>query len=102
MSCVGRPDLDIDVIGLVVFPLLLTEEVVIWFTKFPYDSIYTWKQLRYVFLTRYYLVYRKINHKYRVNNFVALPGESVTSYWDRFTSFMRSVPHQHIDDESLK
>ena len=40
--------------------------------------------------------------KDRVNNFVALPGESVSSSWDRFTSFLRSVPNHRIDDESLK
>ena len=37
-----------------------------------------------------------------MNNFVALPRESVSSYWDRFTSFLRSVPNHRIDDESLK
>ena len=33
---------------------------------------------------------------------MALPGESVSSSWDRFTSFFRSVPNHRIDDESLK
>ena len=33
---------------------------------------------------------------------MALPGESVSSSWDRFTSFFKSVPHHRIDDESLK
>ena len=37
-----------------------------------------------------------------VNNFVALPGQSVNSSWERFTSFLRSVPNHRIDDESLK
>ena len=37
-----------------------------------------------------------------MNNFVALPGDSVISSWDRFTSFFRSSPNHHIDDESLK
>ena len=37
-----------------------------------------------------------------MNNFVALPGESVTSSWYRFTSFLRSVPNHRIGDESLK
>ena len=32
-SCVGRPDLDLDVIGLRVFPLSPTGEAAIWFTK---------------------------------------------------------------------
>ena len=31
-----------------------------------------------------------------------LLGESVTNSWDRFTSFLRSVPNSLIDDESLK
>ena len=33
---------------------------------------------------------------------MALPGESVSSSWDRFASFVRSVPNHRIDDESLK
>ena len=37
-----------------------------------------------------------------MNNFVALPGESVSSSWERFTSFFRSVPNHRINDESLK
>ena len=36
-----------------------------------------------------------------MNNFVALPGELVSSSLDRFTSFFRSVPNHGIDDESL-
>ena len=101
-SCVGRLDLDLNVIGLRVFPLSLTGEAAIWFTELPYNSIFTWNQLRDVFLARYYPVSKKLNHKDRVNNFVALPGESVSSSWDRFTSFLRSFPNHRIDDESLK
>ena len=100
-SCVGRPDFDQDVIGLRLFPLSLIGEAVMWFTELPYNSIFTWNQLRDVFLERYYPVSKKLNHKDRVNNFVALPGESVSSSWDRFTSFLRSVPNHRIDDESL-
>ena len=62
-SCVGRPDLDLDVIGLRVFPLSLTGEASMWFTEFPYKSIFTWNKLRDVFLARYYPVSKKLNHK---------------------------------------
>ena len=37
-----------------------------------------------------------------MNNFLALPGEPVSSSWDRLSSFLRSVPNHRIDDESLK
>ena len=94
--------MDLDVIGLKVFPLSLTGEAAIWFTELPYNSVFTWDQLRDVFFARYYPVSKKLNNKYRVNNFVALPGESVSSSWDRFTSFMRSVTNHRIDVESLK
>ena len=77
---VGRPDLDLDVIGLRVFPLSQTGEAAIWFTELPYNSIFTWNQLMNVFLARYYPISKKLNHKDRVNNFVALPGESVSSF----------------------
>ena len=36
-----------------------------------------------------------------MNNFVALPGESVSGSWDRFTSSLRRVQNHCIDDESL-
>ena len=85
-----------------VFPLSLTGEATIWFTKFPFNSIFTCNQPRDIFLACYYPVSKKLNHKDRVNTFVALPRESVSSSWDRFTSFLRSVPNHHIDDESLK
>ena len=100
-SCVGRPDLDLDVIGLRVFPLSLTGEAAIWFTELPYNSIFTWNQLRDVFLARYFPVSKKLNYKERVNNFVALQGELVSSCWDRLTLFLRSVPSHCLDDESL-
>ena len=61
-SCVGRPDLDLDVIGLRVF-LSLTGEAAIWFTELPYNSIFTWNQLRDVFLARYYPVSKKLTTK---------------------------------------
>ena len=89
-SCVGRPDLDLDVIGIRVFPLSLMEEAAIWFTELFYNSIFTWNQLRDVFLARYYPVSKKLNHKDRVNNFVALPGQSVSCSWDKFTSFLEA------------
>ena len=74
-----------DIIGLRVLPLSLIGEDAIWFTEFPYNSIYSWNQLRDVFLARYYPMSNKINNKDRVNNFVELPGESLISSWDRFT-----------------
>ena len=94
--------MDLDVIGLRVFSLSLKGEAAIWFTELPYNSIFTWNQLRDVFLARYYPVSKKLNHKDRVNNFVALPGKSVSSSWDIITSFLRSIPNNRIDDESLK
>ena len=55
-----------------------------------------------MFLARYYPVSKKLKHKDRVNNFVTLREESVSSSLDRLTSFFRSVPNHRIDDESLK
>ena len=90
-SSVGMSDLVLDVIELRVFPLSLTGEADIWFTELPYNSIFTWNHLRDVFLARYYPVSKKLNKKDRVNNFVALLGESISTSWDIFTLFLRSV-----------
>ena len=40
-SCVGRPDLDLDVLGLRVFSLAVTGEAAMWFTELSYNSIFT-------------------------------------------------------------
>ena len=40
-SCVGRPNLDLYVISLRVFPLSLIGEAAMWFTELPYNSIFT-------------------------------------------------------------
>ena len=61
-TCVGRPDFEMDVIKLRVFPLSLTGEAAIWFTELPYNSIYTWDKLRDVFVEWYYSVSKKLNH----------------------------------------
>ncbi|XP_015162482.1 uncharacterized protein [Solanum tuberosum] len=76
-SCVGRPDLDMDVIGLRVFPISLTGDAAVWFNELPYNSIYTWEQLTDAFLARLFPVSKKMNHTDKLNNFVALPGESI-------------------------
>ena len=72
--------MDYDVIGIRVFPLSVTGDASMWFIELPYNSIFTWNQLRDVFLARYYPVSKKLNNKDKVNNFVALPGESVSSF----------------------
>ncbi|XP_069148231.1 uncharacterized protein [Solanum lycopersicum] len=51
-SCVGRPHLDMNIIGLRVFPLSVTEEDAIWFTELSYNSTYTWDQFKNMFLAR--------------------------------------------------
>lgn len=71
----GRIDLDMNVKRLRVFLLSLTRDAAIWFTELPFNSIYAWDQLGDVFLERYYRVSNNLNHKDKVNNFVALLGE---------------------------
>ena len=79
-SYVGSPNLNMDITGLRVIPLSLIGEAAIWFTKLPYNSIYTWNQLRDVFLARYHLVSKNLNKKiglktlwnYRENQSVVL------------------------------
>ena len=45
---------------------------------------------------------KNFNPKDKGNNFVALSGESVSTSWDKFTSFVRGIPNHRIDDDSLK
>ena len=45
-----------DVIGLRIFLLSLMGEDAIWFTELPYNTIFTWNQMRDTFLARNYLV----------------------------------------------
>lgn len=45
---------------------------------------------------------KKLNIKDKFVNFVALPRETVSSSSDRSIAFIKSVPNQCIDDDSLK
>lgn len=45
---------------------------------------------------------KKLKHKDKVNNFVTLHGESISSSWDRFTVLVKGIPNHRIDDDSLK
>lgn len=101
-SCVGQPDLDMGVVGFRVFPLSMTRDVFLQFTKLPYNSILTWNQLTKVLIAKYFQVSKKLNLKDKLKKFVALLGESVSSLQERFNGFIRSVPNNHIYDESLK
>ena len=101
-SYVGRHDFDMNFIGLRVFHLSLTRDVATWFTNLPTTISILGIKWKILFLVRYYEVSKKLNHKDKVNNFVALPGESVSSSWDRFTTFVRVVLNHRIEDESLK
>ena len=91
-----------NVIGLRVFPLSFMRVASVWFTELLYNSIYTWDNFIDIFLDKYYPVSKKFNHKDKVNNFVALPEESVSSFCNRFTTFLKSFSNYRIDDESLK
>lgn len=101
-SCVGIPDIDMNIIVLRVFSLTQTRETSIWFTVFPNNSTYTWEQYRDAFLPCYYSVSKKLKNKDRVNNFVTLQGQSLRNSWDRLTPFLRSIPNHHIYDEQMK
>lgn len=63
-----------------------------------HTTLYTLDQSNDLILARYYPVSKKLNHKDKVNNFVALPGESVSSFWHRFTTFVIGVPNYRIND----
>lgn len=101
-SCVQRPDLDMTVLGLTVFPPSLIGNVAVWFSELPYSLIHTRDQWHKMFMETYFPLYNQLNHKEKLNNVVALPGEYVINSCDRFTALLISVPNQHIDNESLK
>lgn len=101
-SCIGRPNWDMNVIGMRTFPLSLTGDVVVWFNELPYNSIYQQEQLTEAFLAKLFAVSKKFNKKDKLNNFVFQPGESVSRSWDRFIAYNRSIPSLYIDYYSLK
>lgn len=54
------------------------------------------------FLAKVFPISKKLTKKDKINNFVVLPGESMSRFWDRFTTFIKSIPNHHINYESLK
>lgn len=56
-------------------------------------------QFKNAFLARFFPITKMLNKNNKLNNFVAQPGESISTYSDRFTTFMWGVPNHRIDDE---
>lgn len=83
-------------IGLMVFPLLLIGDAIIWMYELPYNLITTLDRLNRVFMEKYFLVLKKWKIKYKLN-FVKLHGKLVRSSWDSFIGFMRSMCYHHMD-----
>ena len=71
-SFVGRLELDIYVIGLRFFTLSLTSDDALWFYELPCNLIHTSDQLHKVFMAKYFLLSKELNHKDKLNNFVVL------------------------------
>jgi len=59
--------------SLRVFPLSLTGDATVWFSELPFNSIHTWDQLHKVFMEKYFPVSKKLNHREKLNNLIALP-----------------------------
>lgn len=74
----------------------------VWFSNISYNSIHTWDQLHQVFLAWYFPLSKNLNHKDKLNNFVELPAEFISSSSDRFNGLTRSVPTHRINDEFQK
>ena len=53
-------------------------------------------------MAQYFPFSKKLNHKDKHNNFMALPREFVSTSWDRLSASIKSVPNHRIDDETLK
>lgn len=49
-SCVRRPELNMDVIGLRVLHLSLIRDDAVWFSELLFNSIHTWDQLNKMFI----------------------------------------------------
>ena len=65
-------------------------------TRFIHEINYTRCSWKITFLSK------KVKLKDKVDNFVAVPRESVSRLSDRFTGFIRNVPNHHIYHKSLK
>ena len=89
-------------IGLSVFHLSLTSDDALWFYELPCNLSHTSDQLHKVFMAKYFLLSKELNHKDKLNNFVVLQRNFGSSSWDRFSTFIRSIPNHKINDKSLK
>lgn len=87
---------------LKILPFIIHCFCVVWLVDISYNSIHAWDQLHRFFIEKYFPHSMKINHKDKLNNFVALPRESMNISWDRFCTFIKTCLNHLISKDSFK
>ena len=85
-----------EALRLRLFPLSLGDRAKHWLTSQPLDSITSWNDLVYKFLTKFFPPKKIAQLVQEINTFGQLEGESLAEAWDRFHELLRKFPHHRV------
>lgn len=97
----GTQHLSMDALGLHVFPMTLTGNAALWFSKHPQRVITSWVELQHTFLTRFFIRPNRFKLRDRIISFQQFPGDSLMSTWERYKECLRNAQDHGIYNSTL-
>ncbi|PHT45387.1 hypothetical protein CQW23_14545 [Capsicum baccatum] len=96
-----NPGVGQNVIRLRLFPLSLSGEATLWLNGLTPDSITNWRQLKDVFLERFFPPSKRAQLRDEINNFCQHPTEALHETWERFKKKLMRCPNHHMTNVHL-
>ncbi|GJZ77900.1 hypothetical protein Tco_0642572 [Tanacetum coccineum] len=92
------PDVTIDQLMLIAFPMSLTGAANRWLKNEPLGSIKTWEALKKNFLGKYCPPARTAKKMEEINSFQQEADESIYNSWERFKELILKCPQHYLTD----
>ena len=87
----------LQIICMVLFPFSLKEKDKILFHSLAPNSIFTWEDMRNVFLNKFFPPARTNALMRAIQNFYEKPGEPFNVVWERYKDLLHAIPHHGLD-----
>jgi len=82
-----------EMVRLILFSFSLKDKAKMWFNSLSKDSIATWEEMAYKFLTKYFLPSKAAKLRGDITNFYQFSNENIYEAWERYKGMLMNVPH---------
>jgi len=83
----------VEVIKLKLFPFSLKDKANTWFNSFPKNTIATWDEMAYKFLTKYFSPSKATKPWGDFTTFSQFESKNIYEAWERYKGLIRKIPY---------